>query len=210
MVGTGIICTVRLAEDADLSGIMQVERNSFTAGIVESETVFAERLSGAKGCNHVLVHAGTAAVYGYFTSEIWRNDGVEGEAFALGHPVHERHCPDGTVLYISSFALLPVLRGKKITLSGGNRTSSAGADPAGVAQQTGTTQPAGAASTFFKTAIHNTLKGFPQLERIILLVHEDWYKAIRIYEAQGFTRTNVLKHFAGFGNKRAFIYEKTV
>lgn len=204
MVGTGTACTVRPAQAADLDAIMQVERTSFADGVAESTAVFAERLNAAQGCNHVLVHGETAAVCGYFTAEIWQAARFDAAAFALGHPVHERHCPDGTVLYISSFALLPALRGKKITLSGGARIPSA------AAQRTGAAQRAGAAKTFFRAAVNDTLYAFPQLERILLLVHEDWHKAIRIYESEGFTRTSVLEQFAGFGHKRAFIYEKTV
>ena len=49
-----------------------------------------------------------------------------------------------------------------------------------------------------------------QVEQVVLLVHEDWHKAIRIYEKQGFIRTQILDRFAWFGDRRAFIYEKTI
>lgn len=196
MVETGGIYAVRPAVLSDLFAVMQVEKESFADGIMESEAVFAERLITAQGCNHVLVQAEDVAVCGYFTAEIWQAERQEEAAFRLGHSVRERHDSTGTVLYISSFALLPGFRGKKIRLADEAPGYSAGI------------QPVSAAKALFCTAIQNTLASFPQLERIILLVHEDWHKAIGIYESQGFSRTKILEHFADFGNKRAFIYEK--
>ena len=172
--------SVRKAEQGDLAAVMQVERQSFEENIVEEESVFAERLAYAAGCNYVLVKIDTQSVCGYFTAELWADSQIESDAFALGHSVRERHQPAGTVLYISSFALLPEMRGLKI------------------------------AENFFAAAIEHITSVFPQLERIILLVHEDWHKAIRIYEKQGFARTQILDRFAWFGDKRAFIYEKTM
>ena len=117
---------------------------------------------------------------GYFTAELWDALQMDVGAFALGHSVRERHQPAGTVLYISSFALLPEVRGQSI------------------------------AEKFFASAIERIAVVFPQVEQVVLLVHEDWHKAIRIYEKQGFIRTQVLDWFSWFGDKRAFIYEKTI
>ena len=178
MVAKGF--SVRKAEQGDLAAVMQVERQSFEENIVEDESVFADRIAYASDCNYVLVKMGTQSVCGYFTAELWADSQIETDAFALGHSVRERHQPAGTVLYISSFALLPEVRGQSI------------------------------AEKFFVAAIEHIISVFPQLERIILLVHEDWHKAIRIYEKQGFIRTQVLDRFSWFGGKRAFIYEKTI
>ena len=172
--------SVRLAEAGDLAAVMQVERQSFEETIVEDESVFADRIAYTSGCNYVLVKADTQSVCGYFTAELWDALQMDVGAFALGHSVRERHQPAGTVLYISSFALLPEVRGQSI------------------------------AEKFFVAAIEHIISVFPQLKRIILLVHEDWHKAIRIYEKQGFIRIQILDQFAWFGNKRAFIYEKTI
>ena len=172
--------SVRKAELGDLAAVMQVERQSFEENIVEEESVFAERIAYASGCNYILVKTGTQSVCGYFTAELWDSAKIESDAFALGHSVRDRHHPAGTVLYISSFALLPEVRGLRI------------------------------AENFFAAAIERIAAAFPQLKRIILLVHEDWHKAIRIYEKQGFTRTQILDNFAWFEDKQAFIYEKSV
>ena len=172
--------SVRKAESGDLAAVMQVERQSFEANIVEDEGVFADRIAYASDCNYVLVKTDTQSVCGYFTAELWESEKIGADAFALGHSVRERHHPAGTALYISSFALLPEVRGQSI------------------------------AESFFAASIERIAAVFPQLERIILLVHEDWHKAIRIYEKQGFIRTQILERFAWFGAKQAFIYEKTM
>ena len=172
--------SVRKAKQGDLAAVMQVERQSFEETIVEDESVFADRIAYASDCNYVLVKADTQSVCGYFTAELWDSSQMGADAFALGHSVRERHQPAGTALYISSFALLPEVRGQSI------------------------------AEHFFAASIERIVAVFPQLERSILLVHEDWHKAIRIYEKQGFIRTQVLERFAWFGDKRAFIYQKMI
>ena len=172
--------SVRKAAPGDLAAVMQVERQSFEENIVEDERVFADRIAYASDCNYVLVKADTQSVCGYFTAELWDSSQMGADAFALGHSVRERHQPAGTALYISSFALLPEVRGQSI------------------------------AEHFFAASIERIVAVFPQLERSILLVHEDWHKAIRIYEKQGFIRTQVLERFEWFGDKRAFIYQKMI
>ena len=172
--------SVRKAEQGDLAAVMQVERQSFEENIVEDESVFADRIAYASDCNYVLVKADTQSVCGYFTAELWDSSQMGADAFALGHSVRKRHQPAGTALYISSVALLPEVRGQSI------------------------------AEHFCAASIERIVAVFPQLERSILLVHEDWHKAIRIYEKQGFIRTQGLERFAWFGDKRAFIYQKMI
>ena len=176
--------TVRRACTADIAAVMQIEAQSFDAGIAEDEAVFAERLAEAEGCNYVLENA-DHAVCGYFTAELWTAEHFTPSFFDLGHSVRDRHDPAGATLYISSFALLPEVRGQRTA----DKTS-------------------GIAEYFFSTALDYITAAFPQLQRIILLVHEDWRKAITIYEAQGFTRIQVLDNFSWFAGKKAFIYQK--
>ena len=176
--------TVRRACTADISAVMQIEAQSFDTGIAEDEAVFAERLAEAEGCNYVLENA-DHAVCGYFTAELWTAAQFTPSFFDLGHSVRDRHDPAGTTLYISSFALLPEVRGQRTA----DKTS-------------------GIAEYFFSAALDYITAAFPQLQRIILLVHEDWHKAITIYEGQGFTRIQVLDNFSWFEGKKAFIYEK--
>jgi len=188
---------IREATPADITAVMRIELQSFADGIAESEAVFTERLRYAEHCNYVLVRQTDKAVCGYLTAEIWKADPQTPEAFALGHSVYERHCAAGTALYISSFALAPELRSQK--LKPVQYSSAADTDQTAI----------GAATFFFSGALKRITAAFPQLKKLILLVHEDWRNAIRIYEAQGFTRIAVLERFPAFGGKQAYIYEKT-
>ena len=105
---------IRCAESRDIEAIMRVEHQSFAAGIAETQAVFAERLACAARCNYVLLDSGAQSVCGYVTAEIWETAPFDPALFSLGHSVREQHRPDGTTLYISSFALLPEVRGTRI------------------------------------------------------------------------------------------------
>ena len=199
--------TVRGATSDDIDAIMHVEQQSFADGIAETQVTFAERLTCADQCNYVLLSSDGQSVCGYVTAEIWDAAQFDPALFSLGHSVREYHRPAGRTLYISSFALLPEVRGTRIprsALSVESRASKAGAD-------TAQGEPTiGLAALFFTTVLERIGAAFPQLERIVLLVHEDWRKAITLYEAYGFTRMHTLEQFAWFGGKRAFIYEKAL
>ena len=77
--------SVRKAEQGDVAAIMQVERQSFEAAIVEDERVFAERIAFALDCNYVLVKTDTQSVCGYFTAELWDSGAMGSDASARGH-----------------------------------------------------------------------------------------------------------------------------
>jgi len=198
---------IRCAEARDIEAIMRVEHQSFAAGIAETQAVFAERLACAAQCNYVLLDSGAQSVCGYFTAEIWEAARFDPALFSLGHSVREQHRPDGTTLYISSFALLPEVRGTRIprsALSVESLASKAGAD-------TAQGEPTiGLAALFFTTVLERIGAAFPQLERIVLLVHEEWHNALALYEKYGFTPIQTLDRFAWFGGKRAFVYEKMI
>ena len=198
---------IRCAESRDIEAIMRVEHQSFAAGIAETQAVFAERLACAARCNYVLLSSDSQSVCGYVTAEIWDAAQFDPALFSLGHSVREQHRPDGTTLYISSFALLPEVRGIRIprsALSIESRASKAGAD-------TAQGEPTiGLAALFFTTVLERIGAAFPQLERIVLLVHEEWHNALALYEKYGFTPIQTLDRFAWFGGKRAFVYEKMI
>ena len=198
---------IRCAESRDIEAIMRVEHQSFAAGIAETQAVFAERLACAARCNYVLLDSDAQSVCGYFTAEIWETAPFDPALFSLGHSVREQHRPDGTTLYISSFALLPEVRGIRIprsALSIESRASKAGAD-------TAQGEPTiGLAALFFTTVLERIGAAFPQLERIVLLVHEEWHNALALYGKYGFTPIQTLDRFVWFGGKRAFVYEKMI
>ena len=207
--------TIRKAEITDLAAVMRIERHSFEEGIAEDQAVFAERLTFASDCSYVLVQSEYQSVCGYFTSEIWEAAKIDPAFFALGHSVRERHRPAGTALYISSFALLPEIRGKRIALSQHTADSFHSAAPStdGVirlGRAADSRLTVGVAEMFFAASIERIIAVFPQLQRALLLVHENWHKAVHIYEAQGFARMQTLERFTWFGDHRAFVYEKAI
>ena len=237
--------TVRGATSSDIEAIMHVEQQSFADGIAETQTTFAERLTCADQCNYVLLSSDSQSVCGYVTAEIWDAAQFDPALFSLGHSVREQHRPDGTTLYISSFALLPEVRGTRIPradIPGALLCTAAESDAistqlscmrstqaASGQYQIGTdgdtadtggnqrTVPAkdqnhtiGLAALFFTTALERISAAFPQLERIVLLVHEEWHNALALYEKYGFTPIQTLDRFAWFGGKRAFVYEKMI
>lgn len=216
---------VRNAGISDLEAIMTIEKASFADPIMEEEAVFADRLRTASPYTFVLCASEeysaakegyTAA--GYFSSERWKGTTFSTEDFALGHSAAERHCLTGSVLYISSFALAPALRGTKITAADRcavlNTTPilSTAADSAAFYEKPVLKQSnvEGVARFFFRTVLNTITAAHTGIERIVLVVHEDWAKAIRIYESQGFYRTGIFQRFAGFGDSSAFVYEKTL
>ena len=239
---------IRCAEARDIEAIMRVEHQSFAAGIAETQAVFAERLACAAQCNYVLLSSDSQSVCGYVTAEIWDAAQFDPALFSLGHSVREQHRPDGTTLYISSFALLPAVRGTRIPRADipgallcadaesdvistqlSCMRSTQAAQPASGHYQLGTdgdtadtggnqrTVPAkdqnhtvGLAALFFSAALERIGAAFPQLERIVLLVHEEWHNALALYGKYGFTPIQTLDRFAWFGGKRAFVYEKMI
>ncbi len=178
---------IRNATLSDIEGIMTIEQLSFEPAIMESRAVFEERLSIAPDCNMVLCSKVDGAVEAYLSAEIWSKNCVSPEAFALNHSPEKKHNPNGSLLYISSFALAPHLRGKKISFEG----------------KTG-----GLAKRFFSKALETLITTHPNLKEIVLLVHQDWKKAQHIYTSLGFQQVKVLTSFEDFNGKSALIYEK--
>ncbi|MDR2901214.1 MAG: hypothetical protein LBV20_06810 [Treponema sp.] len=103
---------------SDIDGIMTIENAAFSKGIRESAKTFTERLTVFPHGNTVLLeeadtsHAARKAA-GYFCSELW--DAIpppEPGFYKLEHSIKDRHSDKGTILYISSLALSPEIKGK--------------------------------------------------------------------------------------------------
>ena len=226
---------IRNAVSSDLAAIMAIEKESFAAPIMESETVFLDRLNTASPYTFLLcplnnrrdespyIQTGTDSAQpfpagGYFSSERWKESTFSVDDFALGHSAAERHCAAGSVLYISSFALAPALRGVKLTdadryaVFATTHCTQPTAKNAALFQKSALKQPTGEslARFFFRTALSTITAAHPTITRIVLIVHEKWTKAIGIYESQGFHRTGVFERFTGFAGSSAFLYEKSL
>mgnify|MGYP001031564814 CR=1 FL=1 len=103
--------TIRKGSPEDIKGIMEVERTSFHADIIEKEAVFLERLKVYTEGFFILTE--DDRIIGYACTEIWKKkDTVEGYDFLLGHSISKVHDLTGTELYIASMGILPEVRGK--------------------------------------------------------------------------------------------------
>lgn len=161
---------VERAREGDIDGIMRVEEASFAPGIREGRSVFIDRIRAFPEGNLVLrepVSEGDA-VRGYFSSEIWDSVPTRADDWALGHLAQGRHCTDGRVLYVSSFAIAPSPHSVK---------------------------GSGLGHVFFNAALERILDGRENLEKIVLIVNEDWLAARHIYETGNFRYTGMLKGF---------------
>jgi len=115
------------ATEADIDEIMRIENNAFKTGIRENRTTFLDRLTVCPECFMVLSSANQSIrereecerfphrhdrLDGYLSAELWsRMPEPSFEAYRLGHLSAERHHKDGTILYVSSFAVDQGARG---------------------------------------------------------------------------------------------------
>lgn len=168
------------AQPFDLPSIMQIERAAFIPQIQEKQKIFDERLQLfpqgffvlSDSSVETLTKAGHAVNAGYFCSELWLSVPSDDKAFALGHKPHKTHYKNGTVLYVSSFALLPDYQGK------------------------------GFARQFFASSLAALCGALSQIKTVVLLANEEWKSALHIYKALGFNEVRRLTDFFPSLHKR--------
>ena len=103
---------IRSAEKTDLKTIINIETASFPSGIQENEAVFLDRITTFPQGTFLFFESEQADASGYFSSEIWDTiPPALPEYYELGHSASQRHNHKGSILYISSFAVLPSSRG---------------------------------------------------------------------------------------------------
>jgi ribosomal-protein-alanine N-acetyltransferase len=167
------------AQAFDIPGIMAIEHASFIPQIQEKQSVFEERLRifpqgflVLNDSSYETVHRiGTSLTAGYFSSELWNNVPQSDQAFSLGHSASNAHCENGVVLYASSFALLPEYRGLSL------------------------------GTPFFRSSLEAICSSLPQIQKIVLLVNDEWINAFHIYESLGFkTLRRINKFFPSLHN----------
>ena len=148
---------MRVATLADRDAIMHVEHHAFDVSIQEKESVFEQRLQYCKNCCLVFEDTVTGVIAGYVTAERWKTCIIDAKSYTLGHSVFDTHCDDGSVLYISSFAVLPEYQGK------------------------------GKGSALFTNIINWFIAHNAGITEIVLLVNEAWAAARHIYSNAGFS-----------------------
>lgn len=103
---------IRAANEKDIDIIMKIEENSFSPEIQENKQVFLDRIATFPEGTFLFFESEKTEASGYFSSEIWESIPPQEQSFyTLGHSASERHITLGSVLYISSFAVLPSSRG---------------------------------------------------------------------------------------------------
>ena len=146
---------IRNAAKEDLEFIMRVEENSFIPNIQETWQTFSSRIDAFADGFFVLVDD-KGVVQGYLSSEIWEELPHDNKVFILDHDIHKVHKKEGSVLYMSSFALMPALRGRKL------------------------------GKPFLKRCMEIIMKAHPNIKNAVLIVSQEWESAIHIYETLGF------------------------
>lgn len=160
---------IRTANLFDIDSIMDIENNSFIPQVREERQVFLQRLKVfPQGFILLVGDSGSVEkdnnVCGYFCTELWKKMPESKEVFSVGHDISLAHCADGTVLYISSFALLPGLRG------------------------------GGLGGKFFRSALNYIEESVTNLKEEVLLVNENWLGARHIYKKNGFSECFSIKN----------------
>lgn len=185
-----IICP---SQSFDIFQIMNIERQSFIPAIQEKKRVFEKRLKIfpeeflllADCSDEVILKNKTALVCGYLCSEKWdslpdfenpdkKSEKLIKKQFCLGHNPLLTHKTNGSVLYVSSFALLKDYRGK------------------------------GLGEKFFMNSVAALVSSHCEIKKVVILVNEEWNAARKIYEKLGFREIFRLKEFFPTIQKKEF------
>ena len=101
---------IRKATKSDINAIMNIEKEAFAEGIKENKDVFLDRIESFSDGFFILEDKNKAI--GYFSSELWNSVPQKGDScFSLNHSALKNHKKEGTVLYISSIAILNEYKG---------------------------------------------------------------------------------------------------
>ena len=155
----------RAALPSDIRSIMRIEGASFDAATRESEAVFLSRIEICENCFIVFEDKSLHTICGYFSAEKWERIPDSDKAFSLEHDPSSSHRSAGSVLYLSSFALLPEYRGHGI----GKKLFTQSVD-------------------WFSS--HNE-----EVKTALLLVNEAWKGALHIYKKNGFSELRRIENF---------------
>lgn len=160
---------LRQATVDDIEFIKVTEEQGFEEGTREDHMVYLQRIKIFPQGSFILEHS--SAPVGCIFSEIWNPlESFLSSHFTLGHDISQRHCVNGSLLYISSMTILPQYRHN------------------------------GFGGRLFSGFVNHISHKFPKIDSIVLLVNETWEHARKIYIGQGFKEVFVLKEFFKVGS----------
>lgn len=108
-------------------------------------------------------------IIGYICSELWERANIfSKDLFTLGHSIKNRHKSLGREIYISSMGLNPAYRSL------------------------------GLGRTMFNEFVVHITSLLANVESIVLLVSEKWFKARKIYTSNGFKEIDILEGFFNY------------
>lgn len=155
---------IRKASESDLKEIMKIERESFSAEIQETELSFRERMQIFPDGFFVLENDGV--LIGYMCSELWDSVPEKGDScFMLNHSAVKSHKNNGSVLYISSIAVLQKVWGS------------------------------GFGQKLFFEGLKEITEAVPRITDAVLIVNEIWTGAIHVYKKNGFWEYGRIQSF---------------
>ena len=156
---------LRQITPADLPAVMKIEEASFIPAIQERREVFAERISVCPSCFILFEDDETHEAAGYFSAERWTSIPSGNGIFTLNHSARAAYDPEGAVIYLSSFAVLPQFRGQ------------------------------GRGRELFSQSMRWFAAHNSGLTDAVLLVNEAWKGAEHIYVSYGFRETRRIPAF---------------
>lgn len=156
----------------DLNAVMEIEKGAFDAGVQEDSDLYEKRIDAFRDGFLVAEDYETGQVGAYICSEIWHKDmALDSETLALGHDPQKAHNPQGTQLYITSFAARSDWRGRQI------------------------------GTGLFQALEKRIRTKYPAVNEFILIVSEKWNAAHHIYEKGGFKEIGRIINFFTPDNK---------
>lgn len=103
---------IRIAELSDLDSIMKVESEGFISQIQENREVFEKRILACPQLFLVFENQENKKVSGYLSAEFLNEIPLTAQELALGHePKTINNHLEQKYIYISSFSILPEVRG---------------------------------------------------------------------------------------------------
>ena len=156
----------------DLKAVTEIENGAFDAGVREDRDLYEKRINAFRDGFLVAEDYETGQVGAYICSEIWHKDmALDSATLALGHDPRDVHTPQGTQLYITSFAARPDWRGRQI------------------------------GTGLFQALEKRIRTKYPAVNEFILIVSEKWNAAHHIYEKSGFKEIGRIINFFTPENK---------